>query len=320
MSRADLTVAVAQFAPRDGDPQYNLSVMEQLVAQAKKQGAQVISFHEMCISAYTFCKDLSRAELEAIAEPVPEGQSVQQLICMAQQYDMAILAGLLEKENGKLFNTYVAVGPTGLYAQYRKIHPFISPHLSAGTEYVVFDLYGWSCGILICYDNNVVENVRATALLGADIIFAPHVTMCTPSSVPGRGFVDDALWQNRHDNPEALRAEFDGPKGREWLMRWLPARAYDNGVYYVFTNPIGYDGSHLKNGNSLVLDPYGDIITEIRSFEDAISVAILTEEKIQRAGGRRYRNARKPELYRDILGADHRSETKAAWLTKHEAS
>ena len=315
MPKHNLTVAVAQFAPQDGNKAYNLSVIEELTAQAKDQGAQVISFHEMCVSAYTFCKDLSRTALEALAEPVPQGNSTQQLICLAKQYQIAILAGLPERDGHQLFNTYVCVDPTGLRAKYRKIHPFISPHLSAGSGYVVFDLHGWSCGILICYDNNVVENVRATALLGADIIFAPHVTMCTPSSVPGRGFVDDALWQNRATNPEALQAEFDGPKGRDWLMRWLPARAYDNGVYYVFTNPIGYDGEHLKNGNSLILDPYGDIMTEIRSFDDAISVATLTEEKLHRAGGRRYRNARKPELYRDILGADHRSETKAVWLS-----
>ena len=125
---------------------------------------------------------------------------------------------------------------------------------------LVFDIKGWKCGILICYDNNVVENVRATSLLGAEIIFAPHVTMCTPSSMPGRGFVDDELWQKRETDPVPLRMEFDGPKGRQWLMRWLPARAYDNGVYYVFTNPIGYDGEHLKNGNSMILDPYGEVL------------------------------------------------------------
>ena len=140
MSRPDLTVAVAQFAPRDGDKPYNLSVIEQLAAQANEQGAQVISFHEMCISAYTFCKDLSRTELEALAEPVPQGQSVQQLIRLARQYDITLLAGLLEQEDTALFNTYVAVDATGLRAKYRKIHPFISPHLRAGTEYVVFDL------------------------------------------------------------------------------------------------------------------------------------------------------------------------------------
>ncbi|MEQ8535410.1 MAG: nitrilase-related carbon-nitrogen hydrolase, partial [Imperialibacter sp.] len=173
---------------------------------------------------------------------------------------------------------------------------------------------GWTCGILICYDNNVVENVRATALLGAEVIFAPHVTMCTPSAMPGRGYVDDALWQKRDTDPVPLRMEFDGPKGRAWLLRWLPARAYDNGVYYVFSNPIGYDGEHLKNGNSLVLDPYGEILTEIRSFEDEVSVATITPEKLTLAGGYRYRKARRPSLYKDIIGKEHESITKPTWL------
>ena len=108
--------------------------------------------------------------------------------------------------------------------------------------------------------------------------------------------------------------EFDGPKGMQWLMRWLPARAYDNGVYYVFTNPIGYDGEHLKNGNSLILDPYGDVLTEIKSFEDEVTSAIITSDKLKLAGGYRYRNARKPELFRGFLGADHNSQTKPVWL------
>src|SRR5690606_1975594 len=114
--------------------------------------------------------------------------------------------------------------------------------------------------------------------------------------------------------PVSLRQEFDGPKGRGWLLRWLPARAYDNGVYYVFTNPIGYDGEHLKNGNSMILDPYGEILSEIRSFDDAISIAAVTKDKLTLAGGLRYRSARRPDLYRDMIGRDHRSETKPVWM------
>ena len=310
----NLKVAVAQFEPKDGDKAYNLSVIEELTAKAKARGAEVISFHELSITAYTFLKDLTREEVVALAEKVPDGPSTQHLIRLAQQYDIIILAGLVEIENDKLYNTYVCVDKNGFIAKHRKIHPFISTYLEAGAAYTVFDLKGWKCGILICYDNNVVENVRATALLGAEVIFAPHVTMCTPSAMPGRGYVADELWQARHTDPVPLRLEFDGPKGSRWLMRWLPARAYDNGVYYVFTNPIGYDGEHLKNGNALILDPYGEVLTEIKSFEDEISVATLTEDKLTLAGGHRYRNARKPELYREILGADHRSETKPIWL------
>ena len=313
-----LKIAVAQFQPKDGDKDYNLSVIDKLTAKAKEGGAEVISFHEMSITAYTFFKDLSREEVKSYAEKVP-GKSTQRLIEIAAKYDITVLAGLVEVDDeDKLYNTYICVDKNGLKAKYRKIHPFISKYLSPGTEYVVFDIKGWKCGILICYDNNVVENVRATSLLGAEVIFAPHVTMCTPSSMPGRGFVDDALWQKRELDPVPLRMEFDGPKGMQWLMRWLPARAYDNGVYYVFTNPIGYDGDQLKNGNSLILDPYGDVMVEIKSFNDEIAMATITEDKLKLSGGFRYKNARKPELYREILSADHQSQTKPVWMEKEE--
>jgi predicted amidohydrolase len=51
-------------------------------------------------------------------------------------------------------------------------------------------------------------------------------------------------------------------------MKWLPARAYDNAVYVVFSNPIGMDDDQLKNGCSMVLDPYGDVIAECRELND----------------------------------------------------
>jgi predicted amidohydrolase len=77
--------------------------------------------------------------------------------------DIVILAGLFEKDShNQVFKAYVCVDKNGLVAKFRKLHPFINPHILPGNEYVVFDLHGWKCGILICYDNNIVENVRAT--------------------------------------------------------------------------------------------------------------------------------------------------------------
>ena len=167
---------------------------------------------------------------------------------------------------------------------------------------------------MICYDNNVIENVRATVLLGANIIFMPHVTMCTPSSRPGAGFVDPKLWLNRENDPTSLRLEFDGMKGREWLMKWLPSRAYDNGIYAVFSNPIGMDDDQLKNGCSMIIDPFGDIVAECRTFEDSLASTTLIPEKLKQAGGYRYTRARRPELYRNILGQEHQAELNIVWL------
>jgi predicted amidohydrolase len=201
-----------------------------------------------------------------------------------------------------------------LVASFRKLHPFISKFLSAGDKYVVFELYGTKCGILICYDNNVIENVRATTLLGAEIIFMPHVTGCTPSSMPGRDYVDPGLWLNREQNRDLLREEFDSMKYRQWLMRWLPARAYDNGVYIVFANPVGMDGDQLKGGGSMILDPWGNIMAECRSLEDQVVVAECTAENFNISSAKRYIQARRPELYRDILGKDHRPVTRVEWM------
>lgn len=309
-----MKIAVAQFEPRDGDKKYNLSVIEKLTEKAKSQGADVISFHEMSITAYTFTKDLNLAELTSLAEYVPDGESVKQLKEISIKNEIVILAGLVEIDDDKIYNTYICVNEGTVVAKFRKLHPFISEYMSPGEEYAVFDLLGWKCGILICYDNNIVENVRATSLLGAELIFAPHVTGCTPSAMPGRDYVHDKYWENREADPVSLRLEFDGPKGRRWLMRWLPSRAYDNGVYYAFTNPIGYDGEHLKNGNSMIIDPYGEVLSEVKSFDDEITVTTITKDKISLAGGTRYKNARRPELYRDIIGKEHDPKLRPVWM------
>ena len=140
--------------------------------------------------------------------------------------------------------------------------------------------------------------------------------MCTPSPRPGAGLIDPVLWENRANDPTSLRQEFDGLKGRAWLMKWLPARAYDNAVYVVFSNPIGRDYNEIKNGCSMILDPFGDIVAECRKLGDDFVIATAIPEKLRQAGGYRYRNARRPELYADIIGQPHESNQKVAWLTE----
>ncbi len=201
-----LKIATAQFENRSGDKNYNLSVIEKLSAKAAAEGADVIAFHECSITGYSFARKLNREQILALAEPIPVGSSILKLREIAGKYNIVVLAGLFEKDsNDDIFKAYVCVDKNGLVAKYRKLHPFINQHIKPGNQYCVFEILGWKCGILICYDNNIIENVRATKLLGADIIFMPHVTMCTPSSRPGAGFVDPVLWENRNNDPTSLR-------------------------------------------------------------------------------------------------------------------
>ncbi len=311
-----LKISTAQFENKSGDKDYNLSVIDKLSQQAANEGSQVIAFHECSITGYTFARHLSKQQMLDFAELIPDGESISRLVAIAKKNNIVVLAGLFEKDrDNNLFKAYVCVDKNGVIAKYRKLHPFINPHLTPGNQYCVFDLLGWKCGILICYDNNIIENVRATKLLGAEIIFMPHVTMCTPSSRPGAGFVDPKLWGNRENDPTSLRIEFDGMKGRDWLMKWLPARAYDNAVYVVFSNPIGMDDDQLKNGCSMIIDPFGDVIAECRALGDDMVSTILTPDKLTLAGGYRYLKARRPDLYRDIIGQPHTPEQKVIWMT-----
>jgi len=310
-----IKISTAQFENRSGDKAYNLSVIDRLAGEAAADGSRAVAFHECSVTGYTFARKLDRSQMLDLAEPIPEGESIKELIRIAERHKIAVLAGLFEKDaDENLFKAYVCVDKNGVVARYRKLHPFINPYLTPGNRYCVFDLYGWKCGILICYDNNIIENVRATALLGADIIFMPHVTMCTPSTRPGAGFVDPKLWNNRENDPTSLRLEFDGMKGRQWLMKWLPSRAYDNGVYVVFSNPIGMDDDQLKNGCSMIIDPFGDVVAECRKLGDEVVTATLIPENLMLSGGYRYRKARRPDLYREIIGMPHNPEQKVVWL------
>ncbi|MBD1365452.1 nitrilase family protein [Mucilaginibacter sp. ZT4R22] len=314
-----IKIATAQFENKSGDKAYNLSVIKQLTAKAAAEGADVIAFHECSVTGYSFARHLTRDQLLDVCEAIPDGPSVKELTAYAAEYDIAILAGLFERDAaGDIYKAYICVDKNGLVAKHRKLHPFINPHIKPGNTYTVFQLLGWTCGILICYDNNIIENVRATALLGADILFMPHVTMCTPSTRPGAGFVDAELWKDKETNKHILREEFTGLKGRAWLMKWLPARAYDNALYAVFSNPIGMDDDQLKNGCSMILDPYGDIIAECASLDNEIVIAEINADALTKAGGYRYRKARRPQLYADIIGQPHQSEQKVVWLNTGE--
>lgn len=295
-----LHVAAVQMESKAGDKAANLAKIESFVAQAAQQGVKLIVFPECCITGYWFMRHLTRDALAALAEPVFEGESSQRLSALAEQYGMSIGAGLVEAgEDGVFHNSYVVAMPNGAARCHRKLHAFEHPLIRSGAEHTVFDLPdGFRVGVLICYDNNINENGRIAALMGAEIILAPHQTGgCRTSNPHLMGLVDRRLWDNRHNDPSAIEREFAGEKGRGWLMRWLPSRAHDNGVFLIFANGVGVDDDEIRTGNAMILDPYGRILTEFTKADDGMVVADLDGALLEHATGRLWIAARRPELY-----------------------
>jgi predicted amidohydrolase len=296
----DIRVATVQFQHQPGNKSYNLGRVRDFVAQAAEREVEIIAFPEMCLTGYWHVRKLARDAFEALAEPVPAGPSTQELLRLSREHSITIGAGLVEgADDGRFYNSYVVAMPDGRWAIHRKLHVFVSPFLSEGDSYTVFDTpHGCRVGVLICYDNNIIENARATALLGAEILLAPHQTGgCNSVSPHGMKPIDAAIWEARDENPTACEAELCGPKGRGWLMRWLPSRAHDNGMFILFSNGIGPDDDEIRTGNAMILDPYGEIIAESRAAGDAMVVADLDASLLPTSSGQRWLRARRPELY-----------------------
>src|SRR5436190_18344182 len=295
-----LRVASVQFESAPGDKNFNFRKIESFVAEAARQKVRLIVFPECCITGYWFMRNLSLEDLTQLSEPVFSGPSSQRLIELAQRFGMTIGAGLVERTaSGEFYNSYVVALPDGTAQWHRKLHAFEHPKISSGAKYTVFDLPdGFRAGVLICYDCNIVENVRMTALQGAEILIAPHQTGGCRSKNPHlMGVIERRVWDERHTNPAAIESELRGEKGRGWLMRWLPSRAHDNGLFLIFSNGVGVDDDEIRTGNAMILDPYGRILAETWKAGDDMVMADLDASLLAESSGRRWIRARRPQLY-----------------------
>jgi predicted amidohydrolase len=297
----DVKAAAVQFESIQADKAANLETIRRFAARAAGQGVQLLVFPECCITGYWFLRKVSREQLAQLAEPV-NGPSSAALLELSRRYGMTIGAGFIEAGEDRYYNTYVVAMPDGGIRRHRKLHAFENDHIASGSEFTVFDTpHGFRAGVLICYDLNLLENVRITALLGAEVLLAPHQTGgCRTHNPHLMGLIDRRVWDNRVADPQAIREEIAGEKGRGWLMRWLPGRAHDNGLFLVFANGIGVDDDEIRTGNSMILDLYGRILSETQEPAEDMVVADLCRDLLPRSTGRMWIQARRPELYRQL--------------------
>ena len=301
--RHKITVAAVQFEHSANDKDANFAKIEYFTEQAAANNVEILVFPEGCITGYWFWRNQTEQQLLGLSEVAFTGLSSIRLMELSQKFNITIGAGLIERdENDQMYNTYIVAMPNGIFKKHRKIHAFESDYILEGDSITVFDTpQGCRVGVLTCYDNNINENVRLAALDGAQIILAPHQTGGCRSNDPNiMGIIDARLWNDRKVNPEAIEKEFYGDKGRGWLMRWLPSRAHDNGVFYIFSNGVGRDDDEIRTGNSMIIDPYGRILAETWAADDAIVISELDLDLIPECTGQRWIRTRKPALYEPL--------------------
>lgn len=311
-----LTTAVVQFQHRARDKDYNFAKIEHFAREAKRLGASLVVFPEMCVPGYWHIPRASAEELAATAERF-DGPTMSKVARLSKELGIGIGSGWLELgDDGRLYNAYRLSIPNGFGHTHRKLHAFEHPKIASGDGYNVFDTpWGVRMAILICWDNNLIENVRACALMGAQLLIAPHQTGGTRSLSPhGMKPIPLELWNQREARPDDVRDAFQGPNGRGWLMRWLPSRAHDNGIFIAFSNGVGADEDEVRTGNAMVLDPYGRILAESTAIHDDIVAADLDLSLVPTSSGQRWMRGRRPELYGVLV--ERRGDEQSARSTR----
>ncbi len=265
-------IAGIQCDPQIARPDANLEMIAAWAAQAATAGASLAIFPECAITGYCFD---SREEAMQFAESIP-GPATAALERIAQQSNLHLIAGMLERADDHLFNAAVLVGPNGLIGSYRKIHlPFLgvdrfTDHGRNG--FPVFDTSLARIGVNICYDCSFPESSRVMMLAGADLIALP-----TNWPESGGCAIPDFV---------------------------VPTRALENRVYYAAINRVGTERRDRFIGRSSIVDPTGKTLAAAGEGEQMllaeINPALARDKHIVRVPGEHEVNRlkdRQPDQY-----------------------
>jgi deaminated glutathione amidase len=251
-----IRVACVQLTSR-ADKAANLERTEQLVARAAATGADLVVLPEK----WNAIGDL--AVLQAAAEPLAGGESVEAMSSWARTHGITLVGGsITEKREGreKLSNTCLVFDPEGeLAAVYRKIHLFdvdVGGHRyresdaeEPGDEPVVARLEDWPIGLSVCYDLRFPELYRILALEGAELVTVPaHFTLYT---------------------------------GKDHWHVLLRARAIENQLFVAAAAQVGETiPGKPSYGRSLVADPWGTVLAQAPD-EETVIFAELDRERLR---------------------------------------
>ncbi len=234
MGMTTLRVGAIQLRPKLGDIEYNRRKILRFLQEAHRLEIDLVVLPELANSGYNFGrKDTAYASSEAI----PEGETVKMLEKTCSDFGMIAVCGINERDGKHLYNSAVIVGPDGYVGKYRKVHLFYREKdiFRRGDRFHVFEVGSIRIGVMICFDWIFPEAARTLALQGADIIAHP-VNLVLP------------YWQ-----------------------KVCPLRALENRVFIISANRVGIEGDLSFTGESIIVDPRGEIIARAsRTHEEII--------------------------------------------------
>jgi len=231
-------LAVCQTLCKPGDVPANVAQGLDLIAAAGARGAELIVLPECHTTGLT-------ANLRDLAETVP-GPTTEVYGVAAREAGAWVVAGIVEREDGQLYNTAIVLAPTGsLVAKYRKCYLYVGEReggFCPGDTACVLDVGFVTAGVAICYDYVFAEYLRDLVVRGARLLVHPTAWVDTAS-----------CRQWRYPAAEAYRAQ-------------CLVRALENGVFFASANhcgPYDEDGHLQAVGRSAIIAPWGEVLAEV---------------------------------------------------------
>ena len=257
-----MKLAIYQGAGTPSDVAANLALLAETAATAAKQQASLLIFPELFLTGYNI-GDVAKE----LAEPC-QGRSLQLAASIAREYELALLFGYVERDRETLYNAAALIDADGkLAANYRKAHLFGAEEqrlFTPGQQRVLHTIAGVQVGILICYDVEFPEAVRALALQGAELIAVPTALMFPYTQIP-----------------KVL----------------IPTRALENQVFVAYANRIGVEGDLKYCGLSTIAAPDGTVLAQAEGEETLLIVDLNLAAIAETRSVFSYLSDRRPELY-----------------------
>ncbi len=211
-------VACAQLPLSIGDTAGNRTTCRAAIESAARDGAQIVVLPELASSGYVFA---DRGELASLAE-TRDGPAVSGWADLAQALGLVIVGGFPEAAGDSIYNSAAIVDPSGLRGVYRKAHLWDSENavFDRGDDLpLVVDTDYGRIGVMICYDVEFPEWVRAVALSGADLLCAPANWPLLPRPEGERPteMVRALAGAGMNRMPIAVCDRVGIERGREWI-------------------------------------------------------------------------------------------------------
>lgn len=251
-----LRVAVTQLRSNVEKPR-NLAIAQRLIEQAARAGAELVVLPELfnCLGPFS--------AILAGAEPL-DGPTATAMGQLAKRLGIHLCAGsICERSDNPArgYNTSIFFGPDGTrLAKYRKIHLFdidlpgqvqvAEPSvMRSGDEVVTCQALGTTFGFATCYDLRFPELFRHLVAQKAELI-------CFPSA-------------------------FTRVTGTAHWQILLRARAIENQCFVLASNQVGFHTEKLESyGHSMIIDPWGTVLAELTTEEEAIAVAEIDLQQL----------------------------------------